>query len=47
MTTMGPFDEVFVEKASDALRALLALDVDKALRRRARGHTRHETAEAS
>jgi hypothetical protein len=47
MTTMGPFDDTFVENASDELRALLALDVEKALRRRALGHTRRETAEAS
>ena len=39
MTTMGPFDDAFVENASDELRALLALDVEKALRRRALGHT--------
>ena len=47
MTTMGPFDDEFVANASDELRTLLALDVEKALRRRALGHTRRETAEAS
>jgi hypothetical protein len=47
MTTMGPFDDAFVENASDELRSLLALDVEKALRRRALGHTRRESAEAS
>ena len=47
MTTMGPFDDAFVENASDELRALLALDVEKALRRRALRHTRRETTEAS
>ena len=47
MTTMGPFDDEFVANASDELRTLLALDVEKALRRRALGHTRRETADAS
>lgn len=44
MTTMGPFDEEFIDNASDELRTLLALDVEKALRRRATKHTSRESA---
>ena len=48
MTTMGPFDDAFVENSSDELRTLLALDVERALRRRALGHTqRAATANSS
>ena len=39
MVQMGPFDDDFIDQASPELRSLLALDVDKALRRRAMRHT--------
>ena len=39
LTALGPFDDEFIDQASDELKALLALDVDKALRRRVRNHT--------
>ena len=39
LTTLGPFDADFIAGASEPLKALLALDVDKALGRRIKAHS--------
>jgi hypothetical protein len=43
---MGPFDDAFIDSASDELRSLLALDIDKTLRRRVMKHTEQSAANA-
>ena len=44
LTAMGPFNDAFIDGASDELRALLALDIDKTLRRRVMNHTQQSAA---
>ena len=46
LTTMGPFDDAFIDSASDELRSLLALDIDETLRRRVMKHTEQSVANA-
>ena len=46
LTAMGPFNDAFIDGASDELRALLALDIEKTLRRRVMNHTQQSAANA-